>query len=203
MFRSGFLTWLLAPLSAVLLTGCSVFGDRSGTEEVAFEVIERIDDRVEIRRYGPRQAVAAPMASSNETNSAFRQLFNYISGDNEPETEISMTAPVQMSRQPELTGQLADDGAMLFFLPAAMASAPQPANQDLRVITIPPRTEAVIRFSGTRGWERVDEFEAELRAALEGTNWVPQGEPAGYFYDPPWTLPWARRNEVSLIVEGS
>jgi hypothetical protein len=27
------------------------------------------------------------------------------------------------------------------------------------------------------------------------------GEPVAWFYDPPWTLPWLRRNEVAVPVE--
>lgn len=39
-----------------------------------------------------------------------------------------------------------------------------------------------------------------LQQGLDGTNWTPSGAPVAYFYDPPWTLPFLRRNEVAVPV---
>jgi hypothetical protein len=46
----------------------------------------------------------------------------------------------------------------------------------------------------------VAEKQAELEAGLAGSAWVTQAEPVVWFYDPPWTLPPARRNEVAVRV---
>jgi len=48
---------------------------------------------------------------------------------------------------------------------------------------------------------RAQEFEAFLARALEGSPWIAVGEPVALFYDPPWTLPFLRRNEVAVRVE--
>ena len=40
----------------------------------------------------------------------------------------------------------------------------------------------------------------ELLAALEGAAWRPDGPVVAWFYDPPWTLPPFRRNEVAVPV---
>ena len=36
--------------------------------------------------------------------------------------------------------------------------------------------------------------------ALAAAAWLPDGPASAWFYDPPWTLPWLRRNEVSVPV---
>jgi len=35
---------------------------------------------------------------------------------------------------------------------------------------------------------------------LKNSAWAPQGGVVDWFYDPPWTLPFARRNEVAVVV---
>ena len=45
--------------------------------------------------------------------------------------------------------------------------------------------------------------QAELATALRGLSWRAEGEPVVWFYDPPWTLPPMRRNEVAVRVEAA
>ena len=59
---------------------------------------------------------------------------------------------------------------------------------------------AVLRYSGSRGAERVAVEGAALLAALEGSAWRPAAEPVSLFYDPPWTLSFLRRNEAAVSV---
>ena len=82
-------------ICAVLLAGCSAFGVRSGTEQPAYEVVERIGDDVEIRRYGERLAAEVTVEAEDEMaarNEAFRILADYIFGANRAAEEIAMTA---------------------------------------------------------------------------------------------------------------
>ena len=39
---------------------------------------------------------------------------------------------------------------------------------------------------------------SELDRVLEESNWRAVGEPTTLFYDPPWTIPFLRRNEVAV-----
>ena len=39
-------------IGSALLAGCSVVGVRTGTEQPKYEVVERLNDGVEVRRYG-------------------------------------------------------------------------------------------------------------------------------------------------------
>ena len=65
---------------------------------------------------------------------------------------------------------------------------------------MPGETRAVRRYSGSRGTERVVAGGAALRAAVEASAWRPTDEPISLFYDPPWTLPFLRRNEAAVSV---
>ena len=59
-------------------------------EEANYEII-KTNEIYEIRKYS--DLIVVETITSNE-NSGFRKLFNYISGANEKNQEIKMTAPV-------------------------------------------------------------------------------------------------------------
>lgn len=207
---------LAAFVCALLVSACTAVGMRSGTEHVSYTVIARLGDDVEVRRY-PSQVVAetavtAPDAESGR-NQAFRPLFDYISGANQSRAKVAMTAPVETNPEPakiamtvpvETTAQPADRYAMRFF-PAGYtpATAPEPTDPDVRILEIPVRTLAVLRFSGSRSTTNVARHLSELNGILQGSAWRVAGEPVTLFYDPPWTLPFLRRNEVAVPVTGS
>jgi len=56
----------------------------------------------------------------------------------------------------------------------------------------------VIRFSGLAGEDKVAAKTAELMAWLDGKGISPVGKPELARYNPPWTLPFLRRNEVMV-----
>ena len=65
---------------------------------------------------------------------------------------------------------------------------------------LPPETVAVLRFSGTPSPDAVAARTGELVKALAASAWQPAGAPVAWFYDPPWTIPSLRRNEVAVPV---
>lgn len=201
-------------LGSLVLAGCSVFGVRSGTEQPGYEVVERLGETVELRRYGERLAAEVIVASDPDgegRNAAFGVLFDYISGANRSRTQIAMTAPVETDAAPEkiaMTAPVAtartenQETSMRFFLPASytLETAPEPTDSRVRLVVLPPQTVATLRYSGSRAEQRVAERQAELLAALKTSGWQPTAVPVSFFYDPPWTLPFLRRNEVAVPV---
>jgi SOUL heme-binding protein. len=200
---------LLAPAFAALAAVLPAQAD--DTPLVPYEVVATLGEAMEVRRYGPRAAVETDAADG--TSSAFRRLFGYIDGGNRPAETIAMTAPVEtapagegesiaMTAPVETTGE-AEGRVMRFFLPEGMTAetAPEPTDPAVRRVTVPARTEAAYRFSGWVGVEGALGEAPKLRAALEGSGWTPSGPARAYLYDPPWTLPWNRRNEVVIPVE--
>ncbi|MDS0295091.1 SOUL family heme-binding protein [Halogeometricum luteum] len=72
--------------------GWGVYSARSA-ERVPYETLRFVGDgTVELRRY-PRTVLVETTAPDGET--AFRRLFDYISGANEGSEDVSMTAPVR------------------------------------------------------------------------------------------------------------
>ncbi len=205
---------LIAVMGVLLLSACSVFGVRSGTEEPAHTVVQKLDGGVEIRDYGPRVAAEAVVDAPDEKagrSAAFRALFDYISGANQARAKIDMTAPVQVDKGSQTIAmtvpiETAPVGegqyAMRFFLPASFTldTAPDPTDPRIRLLPVPAETVAVLRFSGARSGAAVDERKAELLQVLERSPWRAEGIPTGWFYDPPWTIPALRRNEVVMPV---
>jgi len=207
---------LAAVAAALLTTACSTVGVRSGTEEPAFTEVERVG-AVEIRTYGERIAAQTVVTGSSEAarNRGFQRLAGYIFGGNTARTSIAMTAPVAQagsapgrSQSIAMTAPVAqgavgqDRWTIQFFMPSeyTMTSLPVPRDPSVVLAVVPAETYAVLRFSGLGSARAVAEKEAELDAALTGSGWTSVGDPVVWFYDPPWTLPPLRRNEVAVRV---
>lgn len=198
----------------MLIAGCSVFGNRSGYEQPGYKVVESLGDLTEIRAYKPR--VAAEARVENEVldegrDAAFRLLFDYITGSNRTDAKIAMTVPVESTDTSEKIAMTApvessrtgdNQVYMRFFLPAKYdrATAPKPLDPRIKIVDVPVQTVAVLRFSGFGGEDSVAEKKQELLASLATTSWRPLTDSVVYFYDPPWTLPFFRRNEVVVAV---
>lgn len=205
---------LAAVAAALLTTACSTVGVRSGTEEPAFTEVERVG-AVEIRTYGERIAAQTVVTGSSEAarNRGFQRLAGYVFGGNTARTSIAMTAPVAQAGEgpsqsiamtaPVAQGAVGQDRwTIQFFMPSeyTMASLPVPRDPAVVLAVVPAETYAVLRFSGLGSARAVAEKEAELDAALTGSGWTSAGDPVVWFYDPPWTLPPLRRNEVAVRV---
>jgi hypothetical protein len=111
-------------------------------------------------------------------------------------SRIAMTAPVATVR---------DDGAyvMRFFLPQDLAAetAPAPTDPRVEIVELAARHYAVRRFTGWWTDAGLERRQAALVEALAESDWTVAGAPLAWFYDPPWTIPFLRRNEVAVPVE--
>lgn len=217
MDRTTMRTKLVAVAAALLTTACSTVGVRTGTEEPAFTEVGRIGD-IEIRTYGERIAAQTVVTGTSEAarNRGFQRLAGYIFGGNTARTSIAMTAPVAQAGEgapgrsqsiamtaPVAQGAVGQDRwTIQFFMPSeyTMANLPVPRDPAVVLAMVPAETYAVLRFSGLGSARAVAEKEAELDAALTGSGWTSAGDPVVWFYDPPWTLPPMRRNEVAVRV---
>jgi SOUL heme-binding protein len=197
----------------IVETALSVVGVRVGTEEPP-HTVEPLIQGVEIRRYGPRIA-AETRVSGDEIaarSEGFRRLARYIFGANGSSDTIAMTAPVgdQKMRQstkiamtaPVAQSQSAQESLIRFYMPAewTMESLPTPIDDRVALRAVAPETVAVLRFSGDRGARSVATHTAKLREVLRSTGFEAAGEPTCWFYDPPWTLWFLRRNEIAIPI---
>ena len=202
---------VMSLLGTVFLSACSVVGIRAGTEEPHYDVVERVGD-AELRAYAPWLAAETVVSGSAEAarGEGFRRLAGYIFGGNAGGSRIAMTAPVAQAdagagQRIEMTAPVAQapvgaGWSIRFFLPADIADPPAPRDARVRIVTVPGETVAVLRFSGVASDGAIAAQRTRLLGLLAPGAWVPSGPPVTWFYDPPWTLPPLRRNEVAVPV---
>lgn len=195
---------------------CSVFGIRS-EENPKYQVLSQSDDK-EIRSYSP-YVIAKTVVKGDFKEAqghAFRILAGYIFGDNAKKQSISMTAPVLQSKPsesekismtaPVVQTQSGDGWQMSFMMPSKYKISDLPAPNDNRVHfeEVPAKIVGVIRYSG-RGLPSTNAEKAE-----DLKNWivtdgkyeiVSSVSYAGY--DPPWTIPIFRKNEMMYELKAS
>ncbi len=177
-------------LTALLLVVGSM--QSMATEIPDYKVVTE-DGKFEVREY-PELALVRTAAGEGD----FMRLFRYISGANESEQKIAMTAPVLMKHEGENKG-------MSFIVPREVAAAKVPAPKDAAVEKdeLPAGRFAVYRYSGGRNDANEQEALEKLRAWSKERNIETAGEPIFGYYDPPWIPPFLRRNEVMLRISGT
>ena len=183
-------------IATLVLTMCSGTIMAADIEEPDFDLLDQFG-AVEIRHYEPTIQAQTTLESDAATTSGFRRLAGYIFGGNDQGMEIAMTAPVQETLD-------APRPIMAFTMPSAysMAELPRPNAADVTLREIPGKTVAVIRFSGWATSSRVEHQTAQLLAELERRDIEVVGGLSLNQYNPPWTLPFLRRNEVMVESRG-
>ena len=166
-----------------------------------------------IRDYAP--TVVAETRVSGERgaaiNQGFRRLARFIFGGNEPNRDIAMTAPVAQRPDGEriaMTAPVAqapsgEGWIVTFYMPpgSQLADMPRPLDDAVILREEAARRVAVLRFSGLTTRDNLDSHAAALRARIEARGETAAGDLSYAFYNPPWTLPWARRNEVMIALQ--
>ncbi len=201
---------LMAILMSLMVSACSVLGARQ-EEQPEYTVVEK-DDSIEIRRYA--SYIMAKTVISGDLERAgrigFNRLFNYISGNNRSKSKIAMTAPVIQEPAGEKIAmtspviQEADSSGwlMAFVLPSkyTMETAPEPLDSEVTLVEIPVRLVATIRYSGLTNADKMKDMETRLREWLAEKDYDSVSSAQSARYDPPWTLPPLRRNEILIEV---
>jgi hypothetical protein len=187
----------------------SIVGIRA-YEQPRYAVIQTLPQGVEVRRYEPREAIEAVIPGTDRqqaASQAFSLLFRYITGANQAGAMIAMTAPVSTHGQRiAMTAPVQTSGtgpvSMRFFLPRAVAAkgAPEPTDPRLHLVQIPEATVAALRYSGVDSERIHDAKAAELLSVVNASAWRPDGEVLRLSYDPPFTIPFLRRNEAAVPV---
>lgn len=166
-----------------------------------------------IRDYAPTVVAETRAAGPRGTaiNEGFRRLARYIFGGNAGSREIAMTAPVAQTASGEriaMTAPVAqaasgDGWVITFYMPpgSRLEEMPRPLDDSVVLREEPARRVAVVRFSGLATQDNLARHAAELRQRVEAHGDVAAGDVSYAFYDPPWTLPWTRRNEVMIALD--
>lgn len=204
---------LLLFILSLSTASCSVFGD-NGVKDAPYSIVENDDKKmIEVRRYEPMVLVSTSMSGSGQ-NSAFKQLFRYITGENIGENDIAMTAPVLMGdvkakqginipmTAPVFMDKNSSDPIMSFVMPKdfTLSSTPQPTDPDIWVSELNNYTVAAVQFSGFLSDSNIEKHTKILSQWLEDKGYSTSGKVVSAGYNSPFTLPMFRRNEVLIEV---
>ncbi|KAG6596570.1 Heme-binding-like protein, chloroplastic, partial [Cucurbita argyrosperma subsp. sororia] len=191
-------------------------------ETMKFKVLSRRDE-YEIREVEPYFIAETTMPGKsgfdfNGASQSFNVLAGYLFGKNTAKETMEMTTPVLTSQTksdgekmdmttPVITKNVdgKDQWKMSFVMPSKYGpNLPVPQDNSVRIQEVPRKIVAVIAFSGFVTDEEVKRRETRLRDALKNDQEFQVK--AGSFvevaqYNPPFTLPFQRRNEIALEVE--
>ena len=208
---------VLAFLTSILIASTAM-----ATEEPKYVLLEK-SEPFELRAYAPLIVAEVKVEGDLDaaSNQGFRLIAAYIFGKNQVSEKIAMTAPVgiessDQSRSAKIAMTVPvtiesskpiqganNQWTVSFVMPAeySLTSLPKPLDPQVKIKEVAAEKRAVITFSGFYGEDRVQEKTQALRDWMKMKNLKPVGEPQFARYNPPWTLPFMRRNEVMIQVQ--
>lgn len=206
-----------------------ISGAAMAIEEPNYSVLSQVND-FELRRYD-EQIVAQTWVTGDQKSASregFKILADYIFGNNTAasgeSSKISMTAPVTMqseATQPEskkgsddksqkiamtapVSIQQADNKWLVqFTMPHqyTMETLPKPNNAAITIKKMPAQNYGVIKFSGLAGSKKVAENTNKLQSWMQEQQLAMTSAAELARYNPPWTLPFMRRNEMMIAYQ--
>ncbi|OIW19136.1 hypothetical protein TanjilG_03626 [Lupinus angustifolius] len=200
-----------------------VFG-KIGVETPKYEVMKSTNE-YEIRKYPPSvlaEVTYEPSQFNGNKDGGFMVLANYIGAIGNPQNtkpeKIAMTAPVITKDSgekiamtaPVVTKADSEENenrktvTMQFILPAVYGKAeeaPKPTDERVVIREEGERKYGVVKFGGVANEELVKEKVEKLRKSLEIDGFKVIGDFLLARYNPPWTIPAFRTNEVLIPIE--
>jgi hypothetical protein len=188
------------------------------TEEPKFSIIEK-SEPFELRAYAPQLIAEVKVEGDLDTASSqgFRLIAAFIFGQNQVSEKISMTVPVgietaqstKIAMTVPVGIEASKDSAkginqwvFSFVMPSeyTMATLPKPLNPLVTIRELPAQKRAAITFSGFYNDAKVLEKTKALEEWVKSKQWQTIGSPQFARYNPPWSIPFMRRNEILITV---
>ncbi|EIE22365.1 SOUL heme-binding protein [Coccomyxa subellipsoidea C-169] len=170
-----------------------------------YDVVEKNDD-YEVREYSKGKWASTKIEGylySASIVQGFKRLFDYISGENEPQVKINMTAPVVTKVEHGDGPFCKNNFTISFFVPfseQARDDTPKPSSKDVFIQSTPSATFFVSQYGGFG----MDDITISAKAAALAKKLLAKGESfqEGVFftagYDPPFRLQ-NRHNEIWIL----
>ncbi|WP_445368192.1 SOUL family heme-binding protein [Methylomonas sp. BW4-1] len=141
----------------------------------------------------------------------FNRLAAYIFGGNIRREKMAMTTPVLREADAEEIAMTAPvlqqtDGRhwrMSFVMPAgnSLETLPIPLDADVTLKQLSAKKVAVLKYSGSLSEGVIARNSQKLLDRLNQRSLKPISCPRSAAYDPPWTIPILRRNEIHVDIE--
>jgi len=198
----------------MLFMAITFVGNVMAVEEPQYSVLEK-SPPFELRAYEPIILAEVQVEGSLDeaSNQGFRLIAAYIFGQNQVNQKIAMTAPVEIESQAVKGAKIAmtapvgieknaEKWTVSFVMPSeySMETIPKPLNPLVRLRQIPAVKKASITFSGFYNDQKVEEKTQELESWIKSKNLQTAGAARFARYNPPWTLPFLRRNEILIDI---
>ena len=193
-------------------------------EEPKYEVLTA-DAQFEVRHYAPILIAETIVEGDMDAASSkgFRLIADFIFGNNQQadsdkKAKIAMTAPVTVEPQsskiamtaPVTVEPQAAESSMKttktwrinFVMPSqyTLATIPKPKNNAVTLREVPSKYFIVHKYSGFNTVSRVQSKTDEAVEWATKRSYKIIGTPQLSRYDPPWTLPMFRRNEIMIEI---
>ena len=200
-----------------------------GVEQPKYQVLKS-DGAIEVRQYAPYLTASVEVDGTRRqaANQGFRVLANYIFGHFETQGSkaqpIAMTAPVSQHAQAQGADKTASDEQKIamtspvmeqrvdgqrwvitFSMPSkyTQQTLPKPKNTSIHIKKWPSQQYVVIRFSGSADAHHLADQLKKLQTYISRYHLkLLDHNPIYAFYDPPWTLPFLKRNEIMFRLVG-
>ena len=197
---------------ATILVGALATGPiMSNVETPSYKVIQS-KGKIEIREFDPMVIAEVQVVGRRKDaiSSGFKLLADYIFGNNISQENIDTTATIQQPASEKIAmtapvqQQLANNSWLVsFVMPSEynLEDLPKPKNIEVKLKNVPVKRFVTIRFSGTSSDENLAKHKKLLVEFIKTNSISVTGTSKYAFYNPPWTLPLMRRNEVMFEVQ--
>lgn len=202
---------LILLTSFFAVSSCSLIGIQN-EEGPEYEVLIK-EGEFEIRQYSSYVIAETTVEGDfdNASGNAFRILAGYIFGNNKGENKIAMTSPVEMKQRstkiamtsPVEMQQNNNSFTMRFSMPSKykIEDLPVPLDSRIKFEVIKAEVRASNRYSWLNSRAKSLKKSKELRTWLQNHgNYTANKDYIVAGYNPPWTLPFFRRNEVHIVL---
>ena len=199
-------------LVATILVGALATGPiMSNVETPSYKVIQS-KGKIEIREFDPMVIAEVQVVGRRKDaiSSGFKLLADYIFGNNISQENIDTTATIQrpagekIAMTAPVQQQLANNSWLVsFVMPSEynLEDLPKPKNVEVKLKNVPVKRFVTIQFSGTSSDENLAKHKKLLVEFIKTNSISVTGTSKYAFYNPPWTLPLMRRNEVMFEVQ--
>lgn len=194
----------------ILLFVCFSVGAAVAELEKPTYTVISTDGKIEIREYQPMIIAEVNVVGDRRPaiTYGFRLLANYIFGENtipqitaqqeaiQTSQKIAMTAPVEIQANEQ-------SWRISFLMPSefTLDTLPIPKSEFIQLTELPAQNFITLRFSGRIAEDNLIRHENILREYIKANQIEVQGTPKFAFYNPPWTPPFLRRNEVMFELK--
>ena len=181
-------------------------------KEPNYKILDK-EEYFEVREYSEMLVAQTTTAGTYKESSGqnFKRLAGYIFGNNAINENIPMTTPVLQQKKSEKMAmtvpvyqqQEASSWTMTFILPSkyTLETVPTPLDKKIYVKVLSNVKVATLQFNGSMNEGNIKQHTQKLKNWVKDKNYSVMATAYSASYDPPWTLPMLRRNEIHLPIE--